>query len=140
MNRIPTKHILIVDDSADIQGLLRLLLESKGYSIECRSDGAEAIDLLNSTDVLPDVILLDLRMPRMDGFAFIAQLGRVERLREIPTVVMTGESDLDSVRMRTRGSQVLRKPLSMMSILSAVEKNVRRVKQTREGLELLEKA
>lgn len=123
------RRILIIDDSLDIQGLLRTLLESRGYLVDCRSNGADALALLDSLSVLPDVILVDLRMPVMDGFGFLNSQRKTARLRDIPTVVMSADGDAESTRLKTtalcefQSPSVLMKPLSISSVLTAIERN-----------------
>jgi len=122
-------RILIIDDCPDIQGLLRTLLESKGYEVSSSSNGAEALSQLNLHSVLPDLILVDLRMPVMDGFDFLTSQRANPRLRDIPTVVMSADGDARSTRLLTqapnhgKSPDVLMKPLSIKSILTAIEGN-----------------
>lgn len=122
-------RILVIDDCPDIQWLLRTLLESKGYEVACSSNGAEALSQLDSHDELPDLILVDLRMPVMDGFDFLTSQRATPRLRDIPTVVMSADGDDKSTRLRTqapdngKSPDVLMKPLSIKSILTAIEGN-----------------
>ena len=67
------RRILVIEDDADTRESMRRLLEQCGYSTMCAADGREALSLLN--DELPCLILLDLRMPEMDGWQFRQQLG-----------------------------------------------------------------
>jgi two-component system chemotaxis response regulator CheY len=94
MNTIPhVKHALIIDDSEDMQELLTLLLQSKGYQTDCTSNGEEALSLLNSCESLPSVILVDFRMPVMDGCSFIQMQRDCPRLKNIPVIMMTAEDE-----------------------------------------------
>jgi CheY-like chemotaxis protein len=123
MNIIPhTKHALIIDDSEDMQELLTLLLQSKGYQTDCTSNGEEALTLLNASASLPSVILVDFRMPVMDGCSFIQTQRNSPRLRDIPVIMMTAEDDIGSIKKKTESLQILVKPLSMATLLHAVEK------------------
>jgi CheY-like chemotaxis protein len=123
MNIIPqAKRALIIDDSEDMQELLTLLLQSKGYETDCTSNGEEALSLLNSCKSLPSVILIDFRMPVMDGCSFIQIQRDSPRLRDIPIIMMTAEDDIDSLKRKTNLLQILVKPLSMASLLHAVDK------------------
>ena len=66
MEHSSAKHILVVDDSPDIQELLTLFLEAKGYSIDCSSNGEEAFTLLNPDLKLPDLILVTIRLNKLE--------------------------------------------------------------------------
>jgi CheY-like chemotaxis protein len=129
MNSQPVRRILIIDDSMDNQCLLRTLLEAKGYQVDCSSNGAEALTLLQSVGVLPDVILLDLQMPVMDGYGFLDSQRNTPELRDIPTVVMSADGDEEATRRKMqspdegRSPDVLTKPLSINSIVRAIERN-----------------
>ena len=75
--------VLIVDDEPDLVMLLRLALEAAGYSTVEASDGQEALDVIKVSH--PDVVLLDIMMPRMDGWATLEHLGETG---EHPHVIM----------------------------------------------------
>jgi len=81
------RPVLVVDDDAGLRQLLRRMLEPEGYAIAEAENGRVALERLR--DVSPSVILLDLMMPEMDGFEFVAELRRHEAWRAIPVVVIT---------------------------------------------------
>lgn len=112
------KRILIIDDSIDIQGLLKALLESKGYVAHCTSNGAEALALLESMPVLPDIILVDLRMPTMDGYGFLEHAKQDAKLRNIRTILMTADN---CDELHDICDEVLQKPLNIARVMAAVE-------------------
>jgi CheY-like chemotaxis protein len=76
--------ILLVEDSDDIRLLLKMVLEMKGYRVAEAANGKQAIE--RALQELPDLILMDLSMPVMDGWEATRQLRRYERLREVPIV------------------------------------------------------
>src|SRR5947209_13870316 len=78
----PPKHILIVDDDAATRTAMTLVLEGTGYRVASASDGREALDYLQRSE-RPDLILLDLMMPRMDGWQFRDQQWRSPALASI---------------------------------------------------------
>lgn len=91
-------HVLMVDDSEADRALSRACLEASRLKIglsEAR-DGADALEQLQALEAsggaLPDLILLDLNMPRMNGTEFLAAVNNVPRLRRIPVVVLTSSS------------------------------------------------
>src|SRR6185503_16336865 len=94
------KRILIVEDSLDIQTLLARFLESEGYTVARAANGNIALNLLQSVETLPNLILLDLMMPDMDGFQFRDEQKKNPRLAKIPVVVMTASGDIQSKAMK----------------------------------------
>jgi CheY-like chemotaxis protein len=93
--RTPTRatRILLVEDDADQRHRLRGWLEGEQWVVQEAANGRDALALLR--DARPDVILLDLMMPEMDGFAVVAALQKEPRWRDIPVVVVTAR-DLDT--------------------------------------------
>src|SRR5439155_989403 len=81
------RPVLVVDDDAGLRQLLRRMLEPEGYAVVEAENGRVALERLR--DVSPSVVLLDLMMPEMDGFEFVAELRRHEAWRAIPVVVIT---------------------------------------------------
>lgn len=83
------KKILLADDDPDVVEVLSMLLEEEGYEIATARDGAEALEKLEGES--PDLVILDLLMPRVDGFAFFEALRdpRYERWSKTPVVVLT---------------------------------------------------
>ncbi|MEO1087531.1 MAG: response regulator, partial [Acidobacteriota bacterium] len=100
---------LVVDDDADIRAILRSALEDAGWSVVEASNGLEALRRVASSQ--PRLILLDLIMPRLDGFSFLDQLRKNGAWREIPVAVLTAmELGPDDRRRLTGGvERVLRK-------------------------------
>ncbi len=117
------KHVLIVDDSLDQQMLLKILLESRGYTIDCTQNGEDALKLLYSMTKMPQIILLDLNMPQMGGLDF-RQVQRSDPiLKDIPVVIMSGEEDVASFNSCTH-AEVLTKPLTILALMEALERNM----------------
>jgi two-component system chemotaxis sensor kinase CheA len=97
-----TRHrVLVIDDSATTRSLVRSILESAGYDVAVAVDGAEAWAKLQQT--LPDLVVSDVDMPRMDGFALCEAVRRSPRTRDLPIVLVTA---LGSDRDRARGMDV----------------------------------
>jgi len=82
--------ILLIEDDRDVQAAMRNLLEANGYTVLTASDGREGLLYLRG-GVRPAVILLDLRMPVMDGATFRIEQSRDAALRTIPVVVLSGD-------------------------------------------------
>jgi len=78
---------LVVDDSITVRRVTQRLLERNGMRVLTARDGVEAIELL--AEHVPDIILLDIEMPRMDGYEVAAQVRADPRLRELPIIMIT---------------------------------------------------
>jgi DNA-binding response OmpR family regulator len=90
--------ILVVEDDEDTRSLLGLALSEWGHSVVCVADGAEAMDF--TRQVTPAVILLDLWLPRVNGFAFRSWLLEQPHLAQVPVIVITaaGPAAADAVQ------------------------------------------
>ncbi len=85
VDRVAT--VMVVDDSLTVRKITGRLLEREGYRVVTAKDGVDALERL--ADMLPDVILSDIEMPRMDGFDLLRNIRADERLREVPVVMIT---------------------------------------------------
>jgi CheY-like chemotaxis protein len=81
--------ILIADDFADIRDLYGQFLIQRGFDVILAADGQEAVD--KASELQPDVIIMDLMMPRMDGWLATRQLRRIENTKHIPVVILTAQ-------------------------------------------------
>jgi len=81
------KTVLLIEDNAQNSYLTTFLLESQGFAVVSASDGASGIKLAQRT--LPDLILLDIQLPMMDGYAVARALRAIESLKLIPIVAVT---------------------------------------------------
>jgi CheY-like chemotaxis protein len=116
----PVLHALVVDDSSVIRDLIAVNLELEGFKVTTAGDGEEALRL--AVEVGPDVITLDVMMPRLNGFETVEQLRQDERTARIPVVMVTGRAqaaDLD------RGTEVgveayLTKPFEPAELVEVV--------------------
>jgi CheY-like chemotaxis protein len=95
------RPVLVVDDDAELRQLLRRMLEPEGYAVVEAENGRVALERLR--DVSPSVVLLDLMMPEMDGFDFVAEFRRHEGWRAIPIVVITARDLSHDDRERLNG-------------------------------------
>lgn len=89
------KTVLIVEDEQSMQRALKNKLEHAGYAVIAANDGEEAIDALRSSK--PDLVLLDLIMPKLDGISVLRQMKSDDALRGVPVVILTNLSSGDKV-------------------------------------------
>jgi two-component system, OmpR family, phosphate regulon response regulator PhoB len=94
-------RVLLVEDDAALAQMYRVKLERDGYAVRVAGDGEEALGLLRGD--LPDLIFLDVRLPRMDGLTFLERLRAGERTKNIPVVIVSNYSEQDLV---SRGLQL----------------------------------
>ncbi|MDN3502477.1 Hpt domain-containing protein [Psychrobacter sp. 5A.1] len=89
--RIESKStILVVDDSVTVRKVTSRFLERQGFNVAVAKDGIDAIEILQ--DMTPDMILLDIEMPRMDGFEVATQVRHSKRLQHIPIIMITSRT------------------------------------------------
>lgn len=87
-------RILLVDDERDVVTLLKFLLERDGHDVAAAFNGEEALARIDGGTALPDLIILDLMMPVMDGFAVAARLNADSRTKNVPIILMTAKGGL----------------------------------------------
>jgi chemosensory pili system protein ChpA (sensor histidine kinase/response regulator) len=112
---------LVVDDSITMRRVTQRLLERRGARVHTARDGLDAIDVLREHDV--DVILLDIEMPRMDGYQFATHVRNDERLKDLPIIMVTSRS---GEKHRARAIEIgvndyLSKPYQEAELIAAVE-------------------
>lgn len=84
------KRILLAEDRATSRELIRAVLESSGYAVTEAADGRQAVDLAKRCD--PDLLLLDLQMPALDGFGVLTELRADSRFQAVPFVALTANA------------------------------------------------
>ncbi|NTX02699.1 response regulator [Myxococcus llanfairpwllgwyngyllgogerychwyrndrobwllllantysiliogogogochensis] len=118
----PLQTLLVVDDDLDIRDALQDAFELEGYSVLLAADGLEALAQLRQEGSRPHLILLDLMMPRMDGFAFREALRHDTALSDIPVVVASADLHLEAAAKQLDVAGCLRKPLDLHELLSTVKR------------------
>jgi CheY-like chemotaxis protein len=113
------KHILVVEDNAAARDALAALLEAAGYPVACAADGREALDHLGGPD-RPCLILLDLSMPVMDGWEFLARQRRSPSLAHVPVILVSAEGDLPRLAASLGVAGYFPKPVEADGLLRAI--------------------
>ena len=110
------ERILVVDDDANIRSLLTVLLEDEGYQVLTAGDGEAAIT--TATAEHPDLILLDIRMPKMDGLQVCDKLRTNPETHGIPVIFLTGFNTHDRLElaMEMGGDDFLGKPINAIEL------------------------
>ena len=117
------KVVLTVDDSKTMRDMLRLALSNAGYTVVQADDGAHGIDVLRATPRI-DVIVTDINMPRMDGYAFIDHVRRDPNAGTTPILVLTTESEPEKKkRARDAGATGwIVKPFDPQKLVAAINR------------------
>jgi CheY-like chemotaxis protein len=113
------RPILVVDDDVEILAMLRDFLESEGLVVRTAANGAEALDLL--WEVEPALILLDMRMPVMDGWSFAERFR--ERQLAYPIVVMTAAESARRWAEEIGATAYIAKPFDVNELLQTIERH-----------------
>ena len=118
------RTVLIIDDEPKIVETVTLLLTSQGYEVVGAADGRQGLEL--ATAQPPRLILLDVMMPKLDGFSVLAHLKREAATRAIPVVMLSakGESDSLLLSQQLRADDYLIKPIIVDDLLRAVRQYV----------------
>jgi len=116
---VTARPILVVDDDPEILAMLRDFLESEGLAVRTAANGAEALDALD--DVAPALILLDMRMPVLDGWAFAERFH--ERALTYPIVVMTAAESARRWAEEIGATDYIAKPFDVNELLETIERH-----------------
>ncbi|MBD3306697.1 response regulator, partial [candidate division KSB3 bacterium] len=132
MTHIQDSTILLVDDNADNLNVLLDYLDSAGFRVLVAQNGYNAIQQLQY--VLPDLILLDIRMPGIDGFETCRRLKTDERTKEIPVIFLTALSDIvDKINgFEAGGVDYITKPFQHEEVFARVNAHLTIVKQRQQ--------
>jgi CheY-like chemotaxis protein len=114
---------MVVEDYADVRDIFAAFLNAYGYHVLTAADGLEALDVARAT--VPDLILLDLRMPRMDGETFRREQLADPQLAAVPVIVLSGNADAEDVAKRIGAVGCLHKPIDSSTLLAAVARQFR---------------
>jgi CheY-like chemotaxis protein len=123
MRPVEQKTILVIDDEPDILDIVRMTLEPEGYHVDTACDGLEALESLSRHT--PDLILLDIKMPVMDGLAFSREYhSRYDHVA--PIVVFTAAADARMRVEETGASGWISKPFDLIRLIEVVDKTTLR--------------
>jgi CheY-like chemotaxis protein len=129
--------VLLVDDDPDIREVVTMLLESKGYEAVTACDGIECLAALRAEE--PDLMIIDLLMPKMDGFAVLKELedGRWSKYRHIPILILSSVREEASRRryeletaLEFNVDDYVEKPINPEVLLERVERLVNKNKKS----------
>ncbi len=115
------KKILIIDDEEDIQKLLKIRLEQEGFSVATAGDGEKGTKAAELE--MPDLILLDIMMPNVDGYSCLKEIRRIKKIKDTPVLMLSGKEE-EKVRdlfAFQKISGYLEKPFELDNLVAKVK-------------------
>ena len=121
------KYVLIVDDDPDMVETVGMMLESKGYEVGKAYDGIEGDESIKKR--APDLVVLDVMMPRKDGYTLCAELKKDTKTRDIPVILLTAVGEAVPTTtyshadgMSTEADDYIPKPVDTMTLVNSIER------------------
>jgi DNA-binding response OmpR family regulator len=93
------KKVLVIEDEEIIRGILQKKIENEGYQVDIAVDGEDGISKIR--EIMPDIVILDIVMPRMDGFAVLEEMKKDENIANIPVIIVSNSGqpvEIDKVK------------------------------------------
>jgi CheY-like chemotaxis protein len=119
------KNILVVDDDATFAEMMRSSVDTDKYAVEAALDGVEGLEKMKK--FMPDIILLDIKMPKMNGFEFLKMVNDTYGQNKIPVIITSNDSTLEKIsegmELGIRG-YIVKSNESVQSILTAIDRNL----------------
>jgi len=112
------KTILVVDDETVVVEISKRKLEDIGYEVNTASNGNEAFASLKTK--IPDLIVLDIQMPQMNGYTFIMEKVKIPEYENIPVIVLTAYNEMEPLFKRHNVSDYLLKPLKLQDLIDRI--------------------
>ncbi len=128
-----TLKVIYVEDDAEMIDLIRLILNRRGYQVTGANGGQQGLDLIRSE--IPDLVLLDLMMPNMDGWEVYQQLKSNPETNQIPVIVITAKSQpIDRVLGLhiAKVDDYICKPFHPQELLDSIDKVLQSIEQKRK--------
>ncbi len=120
--QVAGEHILVIEDDASVRTLLEKSLAARGYRVSCCEDGLAGLTALEGTK--PDLIIVDIMMPRLDGMTFVKAIKGNGETKPIPVIFLTAKNDPKSMiaGINLGARFYVTKPFVIDDLLSKVQK------------------
>jgi CheY-like chemotaxis protein len=122
-----SKRVLIVEDHDGLKEVLKFSLEMNGYSVSLAEDGLEALALLENTN--PSIMLLNLNLPRMDGYTLLETLEKQRPDLSLPIIIISGDPQA-ATRLAQKPFKIIPKPFPLHSLLTIIQETLNVGKET----------
>jgi CheY-like chemotaxis protein len=113
--------VLVIDDDRESSEALADFLAFKGYVVQCANNGNDALVYVDNTHTRPTLIFLDLVMPVLDGWGFLAERVKYPLLADVPVVILSACSDVVQKAKEAGAVAVMRKPAEPQSLIRVIE-------------------
>lgn len=121
MNQDQTSpYVLLIDDDVDISDAIKSILSDEGHEVVCAHNGLEGLSYLRSRQQKPSLILLDIMMPKMNGYEFRAEQLKDDSINKIPTVVFSAAGRFDE-EDAFQFTATVKKPLDLQRLIDLVK-------------------
>ncbi len=132
------KTILVVDDEKDLLDLIEYNLKKEGFKVLKAENGEEGIE--RAKEFHPDLVLMDIMMPKMDGMEAVEKMRKDDELKSIPIIFLTARSDekTEVEGLNKGGDDYITKPISTTKLISRIKAVLRRFDETEEEVNRLE--
>ncbi len=127
MSSTEKKKILVIDDDFSMVAALQVRLEANGYLVISAPDGEQGLQ--KAENEKPDLILLDVVMPNMDGYTFVKELRRQPTASQIPVIILSGRDKMKDLFELEGINDFLLKPYQSESLLKKIKELLQRVKE-----------
>jgi DNA-binding response OmpR family regulator len=117
---VSKKKILIIDDEIELVNLVKMRLEANGYDVLTANSGLEGLS--QAISALPDLVVLDIAMPEMDGYTTLQKLKGDEKTKDIPVIMLTAYGKMKSLFEMEGVSDYIVKPFDPKDFVSRVNK------------------
>ncbi|MFC1668098.1 response regulator transcription factor [Chlamydiota bacterium] len=119
------KKILVVDDEISIAEILKVRLEANGYAVDIAVDGMEALKKIREEK--PDLVVLDLMLPKIDGYKIVGMMKHDRNLKEIPVIIFTARTQDSDVNLGLEMGAVayIPKPFDPQLLLSTIKQHIK---------------
>ncbi|MCA1621206.1 MAG: response regulator [Acidobacteria bacterium] len=122
MTVISEKTVLVVEDEEDIRFLLKAVLESEGYQVTEATTGKDAVRI--AAEAAPELILMDISLPLLDGLSATRQIRAEEALREVPIIAVSAYHTARRRAIRAGCSDLIGKPIDVEELKAAVRQAI----------------
>lgn len=114
------RHVLLIEDEANITEAIRFLLTRDGWQVDTHADGSDAVEVIRAAD--PNLVILDVMLPGKSGMDILRELRDCEVLRDLPVLMLTarGQSRDRELAEKAGVSRFMTKPFSNAEVLTAV--------------------